>query len=70
MFNLEAGYGYAESEFEGQNFDIDVSTYYLQATITLAPGVFIIPEVGQYDYKLSELETDVTYYGKKWMINF
>jgi hypothetical protein len=48
-----------------------VQTYYVQSTITLAPGVFITPEIGMFDGKedgAGNFET--MYYGAKWQINF
>ena len=51
--------------------------YYLQAAITMAKGVYLIPEVGLRDY--GDLEGDVEgkvdlgslwYAGAKWQINF
>lgn len=52
-------------------------TYYVQLPITLADGVFIVPEIGNYDFgdlkvtgaadtKLGSL----LYYGFKTQINF
>lgn len=72
MFGLEAGYGYTKTELDttGELGDKDdVQSWYVQAPITLAPGVFIIPEVGQVDYKQTGQE-EITYYGAKWQINF
>ena len=46
---------------------------YLQSVITLAPGVFIIPEVGYYDYDNNADGDDagtLMYFGGKWQINF
>ncbi len=69
MFALEAGYGYAETELDSQDDADEVQSYYLQATITLAPGVMVIPEVGVIDGEESEDE-ETTYIGAKWQINF
>ena len=72
MFGLEAGYGYTKTELDVDGVrgeKDDVSAWYIQAPITLASGVFIIPEVGQIDYK-GNLEDEITYYGAKWQINF
>lgn len=67
---MEAGYGYVSTELDqfGAIKD-DTSTYYLQATIFLAPGVFLTPEIGYCDMKQSDQST-ITYYGIKWQINF
>ena len=70
MFGLELGYGYMETEYDEPSADSDeVKSYYLQAPITLAPGVFVIPEVGVVDYNEDE-QTETTYFGAKWQINF
>ena len=61
MFKLELGYGHVE----GDN-SVDAESYYLQAPITVAPGVYVTPEVGRTD--INDVETD--YFGAKWQINF
>jgi hypothetical protein len=72
MFAFEAGYGYVEvEEMGGALEDNEVQSYYVQSTITLAPGVFITPEIGMLDGKedgAGNFET--MYYGAKWQINF
>jgi hypothetical protein len=78
MFTFEAGYSYDHNELEvaGVTGENDPSAWYVNATITLAPGVFIVPEVGMFDYGDNDSgagSTDrgnVTYYGAKWQINF
>jgi len=75
MFAFEAGYGYAEVEewngVTGQQDDNETKTYYLQSTITLAPGVFITPEIGMFDGEEGNASTfETVYYGAKWQINF
>ncbi|MBU2453282.1 MAG: hypothetical protein KJ668_08210, partial [Proteobacteria bacterium] len=71
---FEAGYGYAETELDAAgSFADDVASYYLQATITFAPGVFIVPEIGVIDYGKDAANADEEedlYYGLKWQINF
>ncbi|HCY85906.1 MAG TPA: hypothetical protein DHV36_12295 [Desulfobacteraceae bacterium] len=74
MIKLEAGYGYTESELDqsGSKED-DASAYYLQAKITMAPGVYVIPEIGKIDEgedSTGAEEGDTTYYGAKWQISF
>jgi hypothetical protein len=70
MFGFEAGYGYAEAEtMGGAGDDNEVQSYYVQSTITLAPGVFITPEIGMFDGKEGGSE-ETLYYGAKWQINF
>ncbi|MCG8635674.1 MAG: porin [Desulfobacterales bacterium] len=68
MLSLEAGLGYARTELDNADKD-DMYAYYLQAPITLAPGVFVIPEVGKVDYR-EDAQGDKTYFGAKWQINF
>ncbi len=69
MISLEAGVGYAEMEEDVDNSkEDDVVSYYIQAPLTLAPGVVITPEIGVVDYKQDQ--DDTTYYGAKWQINF
>lgn len=69
MFSFEAGYGAITTELDNTNVDDDASTYYVQAKVTLAPGVYVIPEVGVFDgEETNDFET--TYYGVRWQINF
>ena len=69
MVSFEAGLGYAEIEADtAASTKDDVVSYYVQAPLTLAPGVIIVPEVGVLDYKDNADET--VYYGAKWQINF
>lgn len=67
---LEAGYGYVSTELDIAGAEKDDSeTYYLQATIFLAPGVFLTPEIGRVDMKQTN-QPDATYCGIKWQVNF
>ncbi|MGD9822745.1 hypothetical protein [Desulfobacter sp.] len=68
MFGVEAGFGYMQGEYDDADED-EVYAYYLQAPITLAPGVTITPEVGYIDYNESG-QDEITYFGAKWQINF
>ncbi|MCG8637370.1 MAG: porin [Desulfobacterales bacterium] len=74
MLTLEAGYGYLEAELDqsGSRED-DASQYYLQGKITLAPGVYVVPEIGVVDEGKDSSgteEEETTYFGAKWQINF
>jgi hypothetical protein len=70
MFALEAGVGGAETEYDSAgSIDDDVIAYYLQSTVTLAPGVMVIPEIGKIDYEQAG-QNEVTYVMAKWQINF
>lgn len=72
MLGLEAGYGYAEVEtLGGAGSDDEVQAYYLNMPITLAPGVAVIPEIGRIDGKDNwPGQSELTYFGAKWQINF
>jgi len=79
MFAFEGGYGYLKNTNDVYDRlsgnDSVIQTWYVQATITLARGVFIIPEAGQYDYGDSALTPDKDlrdfwYAGAKWQIDF
>jgi len=59
MVGIELGYGNAESDTVDEAY-----AYYAQLPLTLAPGVFVIPELGQVN------NGDDTYWGAKWQINF
>ena len=82
---LEFGVGYVGYEtdsFQGVKVKNTYMEYYLQAVITLAQGVYLIPEVGYRDF--GDLETDTPfgisapdvdegslfYAGAKWQIDF
>jgi hypothetical protein len=74
MLNFEAGYGFQSYEYDVDGIDADETMqYYVNATITIAPGFFIQPEIGMMDfdedYEKAE-QGDVTYFGAKWQINF
>ncbi len=71
---FEAGYGYNEHESDvtGAKTD-DSSAMYVQAVITMAKGVYIVPEIGVVDLgdnAAGTEEGDITYFGAKWQINF
>ena len=70
---LELGYGSNQHDRDDFKTEDDTSAYYAQATINLAKGAFIVPEVGVVDYGDSSAEVDQgdqTYFGAKWQINF
>ena len=70
MFSLEVGYAHAEAELDvaGSTED-EVDSYYVQTTVSLAPGVFFVPEIGYID-NVEAGTTETLYYGMKWQINF
>ena len=74
MLTIEGGVGY-------QNYEVDLAgasdetlmQYYVNATINIAPGFFIVPEVGMvtYDSDVDNApEPERFYVGAKWQINF
>jgi hypothetical protein len=74
---LEAGVGYLESELDqaptATYKDNDYMEYYVQWVAQIAPGVFVIPEIGLQDYGdafSGADEGDLFYLGAKWQINF
>ena len=77
MFTLEASYAMLNSEVDtdADNED-DMTTWGVIAKITLAPGVYIIPELIFQDNKdvktngVSTEQGDSTIFGVFWMINF
>ena len=69
MFSVEAGYSYAETELSSVSVSDEISNYYLNATIVFAPGVFVVPEIGVIDGE-EVGQTEETYFGAKWQINF
>lgn len=70
MFNFEVGYGSAKSDYDNAATPDDkVQSYYVNSTITMAPGVFVVPELGRID-GYEDGQNDITYFGMKWQINF
>jgi len=74
MLSFEAGYGYTSADSDDSSLEKDkTQAYYVQAVISPAKGVYIIPEIGKYDYKddiNGNDEGTKTYFGAKWQINF
>ena len=73
MLRFEAGYGATSFDIDKSEEKDKTQAYYVQATINLAKGVFIVPEIGHYNYmddSAGDDEGDATYYGLKWQINF
>jgi hypothetical protein len=77
---LEAGIGYQASESDAEAAVAAENTYldyYLQFAFTMAPGVYLVPEVGFRDYGHVEPSADANqdhdnlwYTGLKWQIDF
>jgi len=77
MFTLEASYAMLNTEQDtALDNEDDMVTWGLLAKITLAPGVYVIPEFIFQDNKdridngVSVEEGDATIFGVFWMINF
>lgn len=68
MFTFEAGYGFVQNDIDTLADD-EARTYYANVTVTLAPGVFFVPEIGRFD-GVEPTDAETTYYGIKWQINF
>ena len=75
---FEAGYGfiYTDSDAPGED-DALSSAFYLQAVISMAPGVWLLPEVGYFDFGddfssdgNGRDQGDQLYVGAKWQIDF
>ena len=73
MLTLEAGYGYIRDKIDDNAWTGDESdiaqSYYLQAAITLAPGVTVTPEVGMIDEREAG-QNETLYFGAAWAIAF
>jgi len=71
---FEFGYGHTESELDISGYEADeVESYYANATINIAKGFFVVPEIGKVDYKkdmVGDDQGDTTYFGAKWQVNF
>ena len=72
MLTVEAGYGYEETELDALNYEAEISQYYLNATINITKGFFLVPEIGMIEYEEEGVsaEPEVFYAGAKWQINF
>jgi hypothetical protein len=72
--NFEAGLGYRSDDSDVQGADEDEAmSLYAQAVISLAQGVWLVPEIGYYDFMddaAGDDEGDQIYLGAKWQIDF
>ncbi len=70
MLALEAGYGYIHDDYDEDGVNNNIAqSYYLQAPITLAPGVTVTPELGMIDEREAGLNETI-YFGACWAIAF
>jgi predicted porin len=70
---FEAGAGYRSDDNDAAPDKDTAWSGYLQAVITLAPGVYIVPEVGYFDFmddSAGDNEGYRWYAGAKWQIDF
>jgi len=70
---FEAGAGYRSDDNDAASDQDEAWSAYLQAIVTLAPGVYIVPEVGYFDLMdnaAGEDEGTRWYAGAKWQIDF
>jgi hypothetical protein len=74
MLSFEGGFGYRSDVTDGGTAkDTAPWAAYVQSVIALAPGVYVIPEVGYYDYDNNadgNSQGSLFYLGGKWQINF
>jgi hypothetical protein len=73
--NFEIGVGYRNDDNDvSGNDEAEAWEAYAQCVLTLAPGVFLIPEVGYIAFMDDPVVTDdrgyLWYAGAKWQINF
>ncbi len=70
-FSLEAGLSRLKSKNDDAKSD-EVWAVYAQAILNLAPGMQIIPEVGQIELQNDQQDAEKAdlYAGAKWEINF
>jgi hypothetical protein len=74
MLSFEGGFGYRYDNTDaGTAKNTAPWAAYVQSVIALAPGVYVIPEVGYYDYDnnaAGNSQGSLFYLGGKWQINF
>jgi len=77
MLSFEGGFGYIQDDPKDADngFDEKTKTWaaYVQSVIALAPGVFLVPEVGYYEFGNNPQDLDegkLMYVGAKWQIDF
>lgn len=77
MLGVEIGYGQVQHEMDdtivGLNETDKTSVYYINATINVAKGFTITPEIGKADWhdRLDGTDEGTTlYYGARWQITF
>lgn len=70
---VEIGVGYDTHDLDNAAEKDDTMGYYVNATYNIADGVFVVPEIGYFDYMDSNTGADegnTLYFGAKTQINF
>jgi hypothetical protein len=70
---FEAGAGFRSDDNDAASDKDQAWSAYLQAVVTLAPGVYIVPEAGYFDFMDDNAGNDEGYRwyaGAKWQIDF
>lgn len=74
MMSFEGGFGYRQDDSDVSGTDKDKAwEAYIQSVIALAPGVYVIPEIGYTDFMddlAGDDEGSQFYLGAKWQIDF
>jgi len=74
MLSFEGGFGYRQDDFDVDNTKKDKAwEAYVQSVIVLAPGVYVVPEIGYTDFMddpAGDDEGKQWYGGAKWQIDF
>jgi len=74
MLSFEGGFGYRQDDPDVSGQDKQKAwSAYVQSVVVMAPGVYIIPEAGYFDYGDNFDGTDAGnafYLGAKWQIDF
>jgi hypothetical protein len=71
MLAFEAGYGWTQAEVDvAGGYKDELTQIYVNSTINITKGFFIVPEVGTIMYEGRVNEPELFYLGAKWQINF
>ena len=74
MLSFEAGFGYRQDDLDVKGAEKDkVWEIYAQSVIVMAPGVYVVPEIGYTDYMKNAADLDEGsqfWLGAKWQIDF
>jgi len=75
MLAFEGGFGYRQDKLDANvaQDKLKTSQIYVQALWTMAPGVYLMPEIGYIDWGKTSADLDqgnTLYLGAKWQIDF